>query len=192
MWLKYPLFNGSLKKNDLSFYFSKYGTQTAMLCFDLGIVYIYIPIPATSCFLVAISDSLFITKCLWPLMYAIKIPLRCSIWSKRWYDLCRIIFQTFLLNMETNNKNTLYKLNIEAWCDVTLCHCTNSSWSSEISGMNYLTQHNIWEDLNLQQHYCENVKSPTMLVPGLCGISSCDKNLVWNTNARILSVKGNR
>jgi hypothetical protein len=139
-------------------------------------------------------------------MYTIK-TLRCNTWSKRWYNFCRIIFQTlnkpgwiFLsLNMKTMNKKTLYKLNIQAWCDVTLCHCINSSWSSEMSGMNYLTRHNIPEDLNLQQHYCENLKSPTVLAlctikltADLCGISSCDNNLLWNTNARMLPVEGNR
>jgi hypothetical protein len=68
-----------------------------------------------------------------------------------------------------------------------------------MSGMNYLTQHNIPEDLNLQQHYCENLKSPTVLAlctfkltAGLRCISSYDNNLVWNTNARMLSVEGNR
>jgi len=33
------------------FYFGQYGTQTAMLCFQLGKVYTYIPIPVASCFL---------------------------------------------------------------------------------------------------------------------------------------------
>jgi len=198
-----PLFCRSIKKNHI-FYFGQYGTQTAMLCFNLGKVYIYIPILV---FFVEISDSLFIIKCFWPLKYTIKPPLRCSTWSKRWYDFCRIIFQTLKkpgwislsLNMKNMNKETLYKLNIQVWCDVTLCHCINSSCSSEMSGMNYLIQHNIQEDLNLQQHYCENLKSPTVLAlctiklnAGLCGISSCHNNLVWNTNARMLSVEGNR
>lgn len=200
------LFCRPIKKYHV-FYFGQYGTQTATLRFHLGKVYIYIPIPVASCFLRWNLRLTFYYQMLLAInVYNKNITKFCT-WSKRWYDFCRIIFQTLKkpgwislsLNMKYMDKETLYKLNIEAWCDVTLCHCINSSCSSVMSGMNYLIQHNIPENLNLQQRYCENLKSPTVLA--LCtikltarlhGISSCDNNLVWNTNARMLSVEGNR
>jgi hypothetical protein len=120
-----PPFQWINYKESRVFYFVQYGTQRTM-CFHLGKVYIYTPIPVTSCFLGWNLRLTFIIKCFWTLMYTIKIPLRCSTWSKR------IIFQTlktpgcifFLLNMKTVNKKHTVQAEYSSliWCYTVSLH----------------------------------------------------------------------